>query len=122
LRRAADLRHHALLHLEGPGMAQTWFDWDTWLTAFGIADMRPAGALHFTEYDQIIQATLAGQGVALGRLPLLDDLIRTGRLVAPFAKTVAGTRGYVVLRSPASAANPDVTAFCNWLFTQAQRP
>jgi LysR family transcriptional regulator, glycine cleavage system transcriptional activator len=118
---AADLKHHALLHVDDPGMEKTWFDWGTWLTAFGIEDVKPAGALHFMQYDQMIQAAVAGQGVALGRLPLLNDLIRTGVLVAPLEKSVAGTRGYVVIRSPAAARKPQVDAFCDWLFEEARR-
>ncbi len=121
LKVAADLRRHALLHMDHPGMEKTWFDWGTWLTAFGIEDLKTAGALHFSQYDQLIQAAVAGQGVALGRLPLLNDLMRTGALVAPFEKTVAGTRGYVVVCSAAAERKPQVRAFCDWLFEEARR-
>ena len=36
-----------------------------------IEDLKPASVLHFSQYDQMIQAAINGQGVALGRLPLL---------------------------------------------------
>ena len=121
LKIGRDLRHHALLHLDYPGMEKTWFDWDTWLTSFGIADLKPAAALHFSQYDQVVQAAIAGQGVALGRLPILNDLLRTGALVAPFAKAVSGTRGYVVIRASAAKKKPHVGAFCDWLFAEAKR-
>ena len=64
---------------------------------------------------------IAGQGVALGRLPILNDLLRTGALVAPFAQQVSGTRGYVVIRAAASKKKPHVGAFCDWLFAEAKR-
>ena len=51
-----------------------WLDWRVWLAANGAADVKPAGALRFSLYDQVIQAAVAGQGVALGRLPLIGDL------------------------------------------------
>jgi LysR family transcriptional regulator, glycine cleavage system transcriptional activator len=121
LAAAGDLHHHFLLHLDYPGMERTWFDWDTWLTAFGVGTLVPAGALHFEQYDQMIGAAVAGQGVALGRMPLLDDLVRTGSLVMPFAKSVAGTRGYYLLRSPHSAKRRHVDDFCAWLRTEAAR-
>src|SRR5918998_5790517 len=47
-----------------------------------IADLRPTGALSFSGYDQIIPAALAGHGVALGRSPLVKDLLASGDLVA----------------------------------------
>lgn len=121
LKSGSDLRHHTLLHQDYAVMEKTWFDWDTWLTSFGVPDLKPAAAIHFTQYDQVIQAAVAGQGVALGRLPLINDLIRSGALVAPFAKQVSGTRGYMVIRSPSAAKKAHVTAFCDWLFAEARR-
>ena len=120
LKAGRDLRHHTLIHLDYPAMEKTWFDWDTWLTSFGVPDLKPAAAIHFTQYDQVAQAAIAGQGVALGRLPLLNELIRTGALVAPFAKQVSGTRGYMGLRSASAAKKTHVTAFCDWLFAEAK--
>lgn len=117
---AADLAGHALLHLDHPGMEKTWFDWETWLTALGVGELKTAGALHFSQYDQLIQAAIAGQGVALGRLPLLDDQILSGALVMPFGKSVASARGYVLIRSPAAERKPQVRAFCDWLAAEAR--
>ena len=41
------------------------------------------GALRFSHYDQMIQAAVAGQGLALGRFPLVKNLLESGRLVMP---------------------------------------
>lgn len=119
LRAPADLAHHALLHFDYPGIQKSWFDWGTWLTALGIGDLKPAGSLHFSQYDQMINAAISGQGVALGRLPLLQELIRLGTLVAPFEKSVSGTRGYFILTTAHAAAKPYAQAFCAWLLAEA---
>jgi DNA-binding transcriptional LysR family regulator len=119
LRDPADLKHHSLLHLDYPGMQQSWFDWGTWLTALGIGDLKPASSLHFSQYDQMIHAAIAGQGVALGRLPLLNEHIHSGALVAPFEKTVTGTRGYCILTSTTAGGRADVKDFCDWLLQEA---
>jgi DNA-binding transcriptional LysR family regulator len=67
-------------------------DWGTWLTALGIGELKSAGALHFTQCEQVIQAAaISGQGVALGRQLLVDDLIESGALVAPFKQTLVGS-------------------------------
>jgi LysR family transcriptional regulator, glycine cleavage system transcriptional activator len=121
LRVPADLRHHTLLHLDYPGMQKTWYDWGTWMTALGIEDLRPAGTLHFSRYEQMIQAAISGQGVALGLSPLINEPIRTGQLIAPFDKTVGGSRGYFIIRSSTAVQKPKVQAFCDWLVEEAAR-
>jgi DNA-binding transcriptional LysR family regulator len=121
LRTPADLARHALLHLDNPGTEKTWFDWDTWLTSFGLEDLKPATAFYFEQYDQMIQAAISGQGIALGRMPVLDDLIASGALVVPFGRGRSGTRAYHLLRAEHTRRKPHVTAFCDWLFTEAAR-
>jgi DNA-binding transcriptional LysR family regulator len=41
--------------------------------------------LGFTHYDQVIEAALAGSGVAIGRWPHLSTYLKTGTLIAPLA-------------------------------------
>ncbi len=120
LRSPADLENHTLLHLDYPGMQRSWLEWGTWLTALGIGDLKAAGSLHFSQYDQMITAAIAGQGVALGRLPLLQELIRNGTLIAPFANTVVGTRGYFILSSRPAALKSYVADFIAWLLEEAK--
>lgn len=121
LREPADLRHHVLLgNDDGPGTP--WADWPQWLQAMRLPELRPAGVLHYSLYDQLIQAAVGGQGVALGRSPLLDDLLAEGRLVAPFGSTMASPRAYHVLRSDAGGRKPEVQAFVDWLLREAQPP
>jgi len=121
LKRPQDLTAHTLLHYDYPGSLRSILDWGTWLAALGVGDLKPAGALHFTQYEQMIQAAIDGQGVALGRHPLLKDLIRSGRLVTPFKKTVVGSRSYFLIDSPLARGKPHVRAFAAWLVDEAKR-
>src|SRR5918999_1585910 len=57
-----------------------WLLWKTWLEVERIAELNPAGTLSFSGYEQIIPAAVAGHGVALGRSPLVKDLVRSGEL------------------------------------------
>src|SRR5678809_376681 len=102
LREPADLTHHILLRMDGDNSEQL-LDWNLWLHALGVADLKPAGIMHFSSYDQIIQAAIAGQGVALGRLPLLERQLTERQLVAPFRKSLVSPRGYCVIVSTRSA-------------------
>ncbi len=115
LRTPADLARHVLLHFDDPEGRLPWPHWPTWLAANGAAGLRPAGSLRFTLYDQLIQAAAGGQGVALGRLPLVQSFLDRGQLVAPFPRRYDSQRGYYVLAAPHAAARPDVEAFVAFL-------
>ena len=84
--------------------------------------LKPAGTLRFSLYDQVIQAAVGGQGVALGRIPLIAELLRrrpAGRAVSPSATTrrAATTRGWRRTRR----GRPDVAAFVAFLEAAAPR-
>ena len=117
----ADLARCTLLRMEPDGTHQLR-DWDLWLHAMGLADLRFAGVLHFSSYDQLILAAIAGQGIALGMMPLIDRLLKTRKLVALFPGEVASPRGYCMVASAASARKPEVAAFAHWLTATARVP
>ncbi len=117
----ADLARCTLLRMEPDGGHQLR-DWDLWLHAMALADLRFAGVLHFSSYDQLIQAAIAGQGIALGMLPLIDRLLKTRKLVALFPGEVASPRGYCMVKAAASARKPEVAAFAGWLTATARAP
>src|SRR6266705_667609 len=120
LKRPQDLAHHTLLHFDYAGAEIMYMDWGTWLTALGIGELRPAGALHFSQYEQMIQAAISGQGVALGRQPLVNDLIQSGALVAPFKQVIGGARAYFIIESLAAAGKQHVKEFAAWLIEEAK--
>ncbi len=121
LARPADLAHHVLLHLDDPDGRTPWLEWSVWLGSNGQLGLKPAGSLRFKLYDQLIQAAVGGQGVALGRVPLVASHLRDGRLVAPFAKRYDSARGYYALVAPHAADRADVAAFVGWLAAEAAR-
>ena len=117
LERPEDLARAVLLEYDGVPHT-VWLTWPVWFETMKVPMPRPAGTLQFTQYHQIIQAAVAGQGVALGRVPLVDQLFRTKELVAPFGRTrttAAESRAYYVVVNPRAAGRPEVAAFVNWL-------
>ena len=121
LKRPQDLKHHTLLHFDYPGAEKTFMDWGTWLAALGIHDLKSAGALHFSQYEQMIQAAISGQGVALGRQPLVNELIQSGMLATPFKQPLVGSRAYFIIESPLGAGKPHVRQFADWVLEEARR-
>ena len=120
LRKPTDLARHVLLQYDDPDIRHPWLHWRTWLEVERLSDLRPAGTLVFSGYDQIIPAALEGHGVALGRSPLVGDLIKAGRLVAPFTSTAEPARGYFAIVSKHAGSRPEVADFVAWLRAEAR--
>ena len=121
LKVAADLRHHTLLEVESMGGSGAPVEWDSWLKANGVPDLEPRSKLTFSSYNEVVAAAVAGQGVALGRRPLLDGLLRKKELVTPFGDARETARAYVVITDPAARARAAVRALETWLRSEAAR-
>jgi LysR family glycine cleavage system transcriptional activator len=116
LRSPADLTAHTLLHEE------TDDHWRAWLEAAGVAGA-PARGTMFTDSSLLVQAAVAGQGVALGRSVLVRDELAAGRLVRAFPRLLArwpSPRAYWVASPPGRARRPEVVAFRAWLQAEAR--
>lgn len=122
LRSPDDLRHCSLLQMMLPPDTGMPTDWDPWLKAVGLQDLQPATILSFNNYDEVIVAAVAGQGVALGRTPLIDRLLEEKKLVAPFEGLLASPRAYFLVTDSAARTKPAVRALENWLIEQAHTP
>lgn len=120
LKTPADLRHHVLLHPDDPLGEWPWITWREWLTALKVPDLKPAGALHFSHYDQLVQAAIAGEGVGIGRAPLVERFLRSGELIAPFRDRITVTRKYYVIVAPAARGERRVQQFVDWLLAEAK--
>jgi len=113
LRKPDDLRRATLLRV-----AHARDDWPSWLRAAGAGDLRVDGPV-FEYYGHALQAAADGLGVAMGIRPYIDDDIAAGRLVAPFALSVAkGTSWYLIYR-PHRAVEEGFKAFRNWITAAA---
>ena len=119
LREPADLRHHVLLQYDDPDGRHPWVHWRTWLEVERLTELKPAGSLLFSGYDQIIPAAIAGHGVALGRTPLVQGAIESGELVEPFERRADPARAYFAIVSSHAAGRREVDEFLAWLKGEA---
>jgi DNA-binding transcriptional LysR family regulator len=120
LRSPADLRHHVLLHFENPRGAWPWLTWQEWLTALKVPELQPAGTLRFSHYDQLVRAAIDGEGVGLGRAPLVERYLARGELIAPFQDRRTVTRQYFVIVAPAAREQRRVKKLVEWLLAEAK--
>jgi DNA-binding transcriptional LysR family regulator len=115
---AAQLRRHVLIDYDDSSRA--WLQWKHWLRGAGHrAGAAGQGRLLFNQYDQVVQAALAGQGVALGRLALVGNLLAEGKL-APATRRppVATDHGYWLLARP-GADSRALAAVRDWILAEA---
>ncbi len=110
----SDLQALPLLHLES-GEATEWLDWPGWFAAQGVSVAAGEHRITINNYSLVIQAALAGQGVALGWRPLVDDLMERGQLVPALDRTVTTGKGYYLVHKRTGAGTRVVELFRSWL-------
>ncbi|MCW0233078.1 MAG: LysR substrate-binding domain-containing protein [Ferrovibrio sp.] len=108
-----DLLTAPLLHCDSKPFA-----WNEWFSAAGIRRSQvPTAGPRFENYYFTLEAAARGLGFAVGALPLIDDDLKAGRLVAPLAGPIALSDGYHVLY-PANRSKGSVMQFVAWLLEQ----
>ncbi|MEM7170007.1 MAG: LysR family transcriptional regulator [Pseudomonadota bacterium] len=90
-----DLLNTQLLSLSRPPSAE-WQTWQGWFKSLRIPDDRTHNYISFNNYDMAIQAAVAGEGIALGWLGLIDGLLSNGSLVQPTPDVVLSDAGYIL--------------------------
>ncbi|MFC6673002.1 transcriptional regulator GcvA [Marinobacterium aestuariivivens] len=113
LKEPADLLQTTLLHHEDEHW--DWMDWRNWLASQGIRLTGQRQDLQINNYPLLIQAAIAGQGVALGWRHLLDDLLASGLLVRPIAASLRTRRGYYLITPDTDRLSPNAQRFCDWV-------
>ncbi|MCP4326979.1 MAG: transcriptional regulator GcvA [Alphaproteobacteria bacterium] len=113
MRVPADLNRHTLLHDD------MRVNWGVWLRATGAGDVDATTGPGFTDSRLVVQAAIAGHGVALARSHLVADDIVAGRLVRPFDDGLPAGYAYYIVAEPGSWERPKVKAFRDWLKAEA---
>lgn len=123
LQRAEDLNRFVLLHFEDPVQFTPWLSWDVWFESMKAPRPSPQGVLRFSHYDLMLRAAVNGQGLALGRMPLIAAHLADGTLVTPLRqpqpKNQLQNRAYWLMVSAVSRERPQVRTFMNWLTNMA---
>ncbi|GEO84545.1 MULTISPECIES: choline sulfate utilization transcriptional regulator [Alphaproteobacteria] len=106
-----------LIHLDAVAPSP-WFEWSTYLPETGTGRKAEAvlGDMSFNTYAMVIQAALCGQGVALGWLGVVDQLLDSGLLCRAGPVLEGPERGYWLL-APRSR-NTRIGQLAAWLVTE----
>jgi LysR family transcriptional regulator, glycine cleavage system transcriptional activator len=115
LRCPADLVHYALLR-------EPEVDWEPWLIANGVADPDTTRCIVIDDHGMVIEAAVAGQGVALARDFLVADKLASRVLIKPFEITPPPDSpdfDYYLVCRKAAVDQPKITAFHDWTMKEA---
>ncbi|UTW12998.1 choline sulfate utilization transcriptional regulator [Marinobacterium rhizophilum] len=107
-----------LLQLEADHNAR-WFNWSRLFRALGITQTPREPELVFNNYTLLLQAAIAGQGVAIGWRPLVDSMLDSGLLIPLLQEPVSSAYGYYLILPRARKLSPIVQHFADWLVTQS---
>lgn len=121
LRTPRDLQHHTLLHVQWLMDNEAAPNWRMWLRAAGTEDLDTSRGPRFSDGQMVVQAAIAGHGVALASSALVIDDLAAGRLVRPFPDTDNQTMQfcYYVVYPESHLQQPKVEAFRNWVNNEA---
>jgi LysR family transcriptional regulator, glycine cleavage system transcriptional activator len=90
--------------------------WQRWfMKAEGQAVVPPAGPV-YEDFSLLRAATLAGQGISLCPLSIIEDDLKSGRLRCLSDVSILGECAYYILTS-LGPQRPEVTAFRDWVLS-----
>ncbi len=116
VRKPADLRRHTLIHFDTLWPAMANLSWEAWARHAGDKKLDTSAGIRYSEESHAIQAAIAGQGVALVSLTLVQEELRMGLLEARVGPALDGMAYRVVRPRQASEAVKTVEA---WLLREA---
>jgi LysR family glycine cleavage system transcriptional activator len=92
-------------------------DWQAWINASG-ASIEVRSGLSFDNVQFATDAAAAGLGIAIGRLPLNDPDLDSGRLVRACEPEVPVATGYWLVGMPGEETRSEIRAFTQWLMSE----
>ena len=96
-------------------LPQDWMDWPDWFAAVGQALPRGARITGFDSFPLVLQAAVAGQGVALGWRNTVSGLLSEGKLVKVCAESVFRPAEISVFRGTRRGNHAETDALLTWL-------
>jgi LysR family glycine cleavage system transcriptional activator len=99
----------------------TFPTWRSWLQSAGHTDIDCERGLQINDSAAVIQAAIAGSGVALGRTTLVARDLADARLVRPFGDDLEYEYAYYVVHRPHADDDPGVAGFKEWVLAETHK-
>ncbi|CAN7468761.1 LysR family transcriptional regulator [Neorhizobium sp. LjRoot104] len=115
IKKGEDLLRLPLLHMASrPGA------WNHWFESLGITGT-PSQGMRFEQFGSVAQACIAGLGVALMPLFLIDSELASGQIVEAFPHQVTSPSAYYAVAPVTKRDFRPVAAFRAWLLEEVGR-
>lgn len=115
IRSVADLCKNTLLHV-----TRAREDWAEWGALAGVDLAGATGGLRFDTIQMALEAAVGGFGVALGRLPLIEQDLAANRLVPVLGPPRVCSTGYWLVMRRETLPRPEANAFRTWIDTELE--
>ncbi|AVA26169.1 MULTISPECIES: LysR substrate-binding domain-containing protein [unclassified Rhizobium] len=117
--RPEDLLSLPLIHLEEPVRAAC--DWSEWFASAGVRYSAQPRRLAINDYVLVMQAVLAGEGVALGWQHLIEEQLASGALVAVGGHVLNTNLAFHVVWPKSRELNTQARRVRDWLVEEGRR-
>lgn len=123
LRKPQDLEARVLIHDTTMGAAGSGFPtWSEWFRFVGLEPKKAGRGLRINSSAAVLQAAMAGRGVALARGILVADDLANGSLFRPFAGLAMPLKhSWYLVHRPEAGSLAKVMAFKNWIAAEAKQ-
>lgn len=118
-REPADLLDETLVHLEEP--YRECINWTDWFRRYGSDYEPPEHGLKLNDYALVLNAAVAGEGIALGWRHLVEHFLDSGELRCAVPQSFKSNRAFYVVTPKHWPINKATGLFRNWILEQAGR-
>jgi LysR family glycine cleavage system transcriptional activator len=112
-KRPEDVSRFPIIH------QQDRHEWLAWIKVAGCAGLHLNDKATIVDTNVVIQAAVAGQGMALGIFPFCQPDIDAGRLIKPFDIDLSPSRSFHLLTRPGARQRREIDEVCKWMEKEA---
>jgi len=95
-----------------------YHSWSSWVNTSNFIHSNPHRGTIIDDTNVLVQAAIDGQGVAMGSSLLVQEHLRSGRLVQLFDHVLQPEEGYYIIFPKAHLVRENVRIFKDWLLSQ----
>ena len=110
-----DLEHHKLLHEDN------YDDWTSWLESVGVTRVDPKMGDIMNDSNSLGIAVENRQGVALGRMALIENDLKLGRIAKPFDASIPSPFAYYLVCPEQKSRQRNVKLFSEFILEQSSK-
>ncbi len=94
---------------------ENWINWPEWFETMSLENIEAPNRFVLNHYSMVVQAAIAGQGIALGWKGLVDQSLNDGLLIKPTQLILKTEAGFVLNSPVGKSLSEEAITFSKWL-------